>query len=522
MPHATPARSVDPRSASTLAIVALAALAALPLPASAQYAVPTGFVDELVIGGLSQPVGMAFLPDGRLLVVEQKSAKIRLVVNGAFAATDPVTTVANVKTIGNEQGLLGIAVDPGWPGRPYIYVHYDYSGSGNIRVSRYTVGGDLAFTGNGSLTINAATRYDILTDIPDVQLNHNGGTLRFGPDGMLYDSIGDDATSCNAQDFTSLAGKILRLNVSGLPAGGGGPPAKSAITPADNPYVSMVDPNAKLIGYLGLRNPFRFAIDPASGAVMIGDVGENLREEVDFVTSLGLNFEWPHREGDIAGPTTCPGADVSRFTEPIYTYDHTLGAAIVGGVIYRAPLGAASPFPAGYQGDIFFSDFYSTWLHRLKNTGGNWALASAPGQPNANDWGAGESAVSDYAVGPDGSLFYCALGGGEIRRIRYGDTTSVPPPPAVTIEFRPPYPSPASGQVSFDFVLPTSASVSLSVYDLRGGRVRTIDAGIQPAGLRGVSWDLHDENGRAAPAGVYVVRLAAGETRIEQRFVVAR
>src|SRR5262245_38798696 len=290
MTEATPAhvsRRPPFRIRSIVVLAAVLAAAAMAAPSSAQYAVPTGFTDELVIGGLSQAVGMTFLPDGRLLVVEQVSAKIRLVVNGAFATPDPVITVPNVNTFGGEQGLLGIAVDPGWPARPYIYIHYDHTGNTNIWISRYTVAGDLAFSGSGNLTIDPATRYDILTDIPDIQLNHNGGTLRFGPDGMLYDSIGDDATSCAAQDFTSLAGKILRLDVSGLPAGGGGPPAKSAITPADNPYVGMSNANAKLIGYLGLRNPFRFAIDQTNGAVMVGDVGENAREEIDYVTTLG-------------------------------------------------------------------------------------------------------------------------------------------------------------------------------------------------------------------------------------------
>jgi glucose/arabinose dehydrogenase len=152
--------------------------------------------------------------------------------------------VPSVRSTGGEQGLLGIVVDPGFPARPYLYVHYDYSGSATIRISRYTVAGDLGFTGDGSLTIDPLTRYDILTDIPDNASNHNGGTLRFGPDGMLYDSIGDDASSCQAQSLTVLAGKILRLNVSGLPSGGGGPPAKSLITPVDNPYVSNPNANA--------------------------------------------------------------------------------------------------------------------------------------------------------------------------------------------------------------------------------------------------------------------------------------
>src|SRR6185436_11356626 len=116
--------------------------------------------------------------------------------------------------------------------------------------------GDLTNASDGSLTIDPTTRYDILTDIPDNAFNHNGGTVRFGPDGKLYISIGDDASSCQPQNLTILAGKILRLDISALPAGGGGPPAKSLITPADNPYVGNANANAKLVGYWGLRNPF--------------------------------------------------------------------------------------------------------------------------------------------------------------------------------------------------------------------------------------------------------------------------
>ena len=191
-------------------------------------------------GGLNQSVGMALLPDSRIFVVEQRSANIRLVVNGALAAIDPVIHVPDVDADVLEEGLLGIAVDPGWPARPFIYIHYNHSLSPYIRVSRYTVGGDLGFTGDGSLTIDPDSRYHVLTGLPDDSPLHNGGTLRFGPDGMLYISIGDDYNPCKAQDLEELGGRILRVDVSGLPlSGGGGPPAKSLITPprqsADRP-----------------------------------------------------------------------------------------------------------------------------------------------------------------------------------------------------------------------------------------------------------------------------------------------
>ena len=517
-----------PGRRAALALAACFALAAAT-PARAQLDLPNDFVDDLVLSGIDQPVGLGFLPDGRLLFTEQKNARIRLIVNGAIAAVDPVITVPNVRTSGNEQGLLGIAVDPGWPARPYLYVHYDYLLSATIRISRYTVGGDLAFTGNGSLTIDPATRHDILTDIPDVAPNHNGGTLRFGPDGMLYISLGDDASPCQAQNLTVLAGKILRLDISALPAGGGGPPAKSLITPADNPYVGNANANAKLVGYWGLRNPFRFGVDPVTGSLVIGDVGQSTREELSHVSVLGRNLQWPIWEGFAPGPTTCVGVDSTTFSNPILDYPRSQGQAVNGGVIYRRPATGASRFPPEYDGDIIYTDFYSQWVRRIKNSGGAWAPAPAPGQPNPTDWATGTNFIADWLTAPDGSLWYCRLftsggaGPGEIHRIRYTGVTSVPPGPTPAVEFRAPYPSPSSGDVVFDYTLAAGGVVALAIYDLRGRRVSDVlgpDA--QPAGPRRLLWNGRDRAGRTAPAGVYVAALTVGGERFARSFTLLR
>jgi glucose/arabinose dehydrogenase len=511
----------------SISIAVCAAALAIAPPVAAQFALPTQFVDEQVIGGLDVPVGMACLPDGRILVVEQVNARVRLIVNGALAATDPVLTVADVNINGSERGLLGIAVDPGWPARPYIYLQYDYLPTIKIRISRYTVGGDLSFTGNGSLTIDPSTRYDILTDLPDNAFNHNGGTLRFGPDGMLYSSLGDDATGCPAQNLTVLVGKILRLKVSGLPAGGGGPPALGLITPPDNPFVTDPNLNARLVWFSGLRNPFRFGIDPLTGNLAIGDVGEATLEEIDYVASPGASFEWPVREGNIPGPTMCPGADASRYTAPVYVYPHTEGAAVIGGVIYRRPAQGANRFPPEYDGDIFFSDFYSPWVRRLKGSGSTWSLAPAPGQPNGTDWGSGPESISDWLVAPDGALVYCRMfdggGIGVIRRIRYTGTTSVPEPAATALELRAPYPAPARTTVSVDYVLASDALVTIAIYDLTGREVRALTRSEpQARGPHHVVWDTRDGEGRSVESGVYFAQISLGGERRQRRLVVVR
>ena len=524
-----------PRTHRLLPLVALiaSAMLALAAPARAQLYLPWVFEEEVIYHGLDQSVAMALLPDGRLFVIEKVSARVRLIVGWALAAIDPVLTVPNVEAAILEQGLLGIAVDPGWPARPYIYVHYNHAGTPYIRISRFTVGGDLGFTADGSLSIDPATQYDILTDIVDNTPYHNSGTLRFGPDGMLYDSIGDDYSPCLAQDLTALAGKILRLDVSALPAGGGGPPAKSLITPADNPFVTHPNENARLVCHWGLRNPFRFAIDPLTGDMLIGDVGLETREELNYLSAFGRNMQWPIYEGDVPGPLTCGGVDSSSWTDPIYVYDHIEGRAVTAGVIYRTLAGAADPFPPEYEGDVFFSDTYGAWVRRLKRSGDTWALAPAPGQPNATDWGLGlgASLIVDWLQAPDGSLYYCRIasqytqGPGEIRRIRYPGPpvgeVSVPRPDRAKLEFRAPFPSPSRGGVSFDYALPAEGAVSLTIYDVGGRKVRIlVELERELAGPHRVTWDGRDALGRRAAPGLYLARLGVAGQILDRRLAL--
>jgi len=399
-----------------------------------------------------------------------------------------------------------------------------------VRVTRFTVGGDLAFTGNGSLTIDVASRFDLIASIPDVNSNHNGGTLRFGPDGMLFASFGEDGMGCAAQDTSGLRGVILRLDVSRLPAGPGGPPPRSLITPPGNPFPSG-GLNARLIWAFGFRNPFRFHIDPLNGALLIGDVGENDWEELDRAPAGGLDFGWERFEGPALIDATC--TLTLPATAPIYAYDRSgVTAAVVGSVLYRPPAGATRPFPGDYDGNYFFSDYYLGFLRRLKGSGSSWSIAPpVPGQADPANWATGLDHVSDYAVGPDGSLWYCRQCGpgscsatGAIRRIVRASPVDVP---LATRDagptFAAPYPAPSAGAVTFAYSLRAPAKVSLVILDPGGRAVRRLTTPeVEAAGPHTRIWDGRDDRGRALPAGVYRAILSAGGRTVARRVALVR
>ncbi len=520
----TPARTLPLRALARLARAAAALLALAPTALHAGPAtLPTDFADTSIVQGLDLPTGVAEVPDPatrasrRILFVEQYTARVGVVVD---TTAYTVGTVPGVSTTDPERGLLGIAVDPGWPARPYIYIHCSDNRAGeHMTVSRFTLTGDLGGTGNGQLQFDPATRYDLRADFPDNAGNHNGGSVRFGPDGRLYVSLGDDATFCSAQDLTIAVGKILRLDVSRLPATAGGPAPYALLAPADNPFASNADSIAKLVYAEGLRNPFRIHLDPATGAIVIGDVGQSAWEEVDLADAGGMDFGWPMLEGP-APYGTCTLTLPAPLTAPIADYPHPDGAAVMGGPRYRRPATATPRFPPEYDGDIFYSDYYSGFMRRIKLANGTWSPAPAPGQPNATDWGAGFDYVSDVIECSDGSLVYCrqlqaGAPPGELRRITYVGSAGAPPAPAPGLALDPPRPNPSRGDVTIAWTQPAPGPVTLTVHDAGGRRVRTLLALVaDAAGPHQVAWDGRDDGGRALRAGLYFVRLeTGGETR---------
>jgi hypothetical protein len=373
-----------------------------------------------------------------------------------------------------------------------------------------TASGDLADPESTFMTLGS--QYDVL-HIPNREPAHNGGTLRFGTDGMLYVSSGEDFSPCDSQDLTSLKGKLLRLDVSAMPGPGTGPPPKADVTPIDNPFAGPGE-NARLVYNWGLRNPFRFTFDSLTGDLFIGDVGSNVEEEVDLVefgSGGGQNFGWPRREGFGVPMNQFNCGAGNPFTEPIYAYSHVPFSSIIAGPRYRLVAESDVAFPESYDGSYFFLEFGQGWIRRIVDTGPGWELAApVPGQPSAENWAEGLCLMVDFQEGPDGALYMacmgCAMSRGIWRIVR-----SIPTEvevaaerSALRVEARP---NPAtSGNAWIQWEMPRAARGTLTLHDVSGRRVRRLAAGNLEAQGR-VRWDGADDQGRLVPAGAYLCRL---------------
>jgi len=331
-----------------------------------------------VATGLVDPVNVADDGSGRVFVVERPGL-IRIIDTDGTLLEEPFLDIqGSVKTDFLEQGLLGLAFAPDYAESGYFYVYYaDYATNGNLRIVRYEVSDDANVADEDSATL-------VLEIANDPYINHNGGTIRFGPDGMLYWTTGDGGLAGdpydNAQDRRNPFGKIHRIDVT--PDGD----APYAI-PEDNPFaqsglpqLSPEDPAAyhpgaeRTIWAWGLRNPWQFSFDNETGDLYIADVGQNAWEEIDVQaagTPGGQNYGWDWLEGSHCYPesiTDCPRQQLGVL--PVAEYDHTAGDCSITGLgVYRGETSTA------LDGIYFASDFCSGRVWGLaRDDAGSWVF----------------------------------------------------------------------------------------------------------------------------------------------------
>src|SRR6476469_2951873 len=281
-----------------------------------------------VAAGLVFPLYLTAPPgDPRLFIVE-KGGAIRIVKDGGLLPA-PFLDLSSRVSSGAEQGLLGLAFDPAYAANGRFVVHYT-DVSGNTTIAAYRVTAD-----NPDLADPASEA--VLLTVEQPFANHNGGQILFGPDGMLYIGLGAGGGGGDpggrGQSLTDLLGDILRVDVTS---------GTSYTVPPDNPFVGRADARPEVWSY-GLRNPWRFSFDAATGDLYIADVGAGAWEEVDVVT-----------------PAAGAGCDPSQFTLPVLEYAHSQGCSISGGYVYR---GAAIP---ALQGHYFYADYCSGWVRSFR------------------------------------------------------------------------------------------------------------------------------------------------------------
>ena len=356
---------------------------------------PPGF-SLLQVGGnagIEFPVAMAFAPDGRIFVTEQKGA-VRVIKNNQLLPT-PFLTL-NVHFF-SERGLAGITFDPNFALNGYVYVYYSaMTPTIHNRLSRFTASGDQAVPGSEVALI----------DFPTLGESgfHNSGCLQFGRDGKLYVSVGENNIPAYSQSLATPMGKILRLNGDGT-------------IPTDNPFYSQTTGVNRAIYALGFRNPFTFDFQPGTGRLFVNDVGYSSWEEVSEVVAGG-NYGWPTYEGVSNDPS---------FKSPVVAYAHPpepLSSAITGGVFYNPP---TNQFPAQYVGKYFFVDGYTQWIRYIdlgtysaSEYATNLAGVLVYSNYRVSEFATNLTGVPMYlTVGPEGSIYYVAHNGNAVYKIQY-------------------------------------------------------------------------------------------------------
>jgi len=429
---------------------------------------PANFVSENATPGnaFDTPTGIAFLPDGRMLVCEKKG-RLLLVTNGVIQST-PVWSSTSEVLDQNDRGLLDVAVDPDFASNRRIYLLYTVEPDSNGvdtdndafgRLTRYDL------TSGATIEVIASSRAILMgVDWPHGPLSaspsHTIGRLQFGADGSLLVSIGDGASytltddggndppafgagrtdpqedigAFRSQYLSSLCGKVLRID----PATGAGYPS--------NPWYDG-DPFSvqSRVWVYGLRNPYRFKVRPGTGSpgtgagdpgtLYIGDVGYTLWEEISVAAAAGKNFGWPCYEGfgpnsgyQAAEPlhhdcsTIGTPANPAPHTPPLMSWHHTDPAlsqplGIRGNAIAGLEFYTGNRYPTTYRGHLFFADYGRNWIKVARVDAANQLLSVLDFADDA------QGPVGIEADPIDGDLYYVSINTGEVRRIRWTGPT---------------------------------------------------------------------------------------------------
>jgi len=395
-----------------------------------------------------------------------------------------------------EMGLLGLAFHPNFQSNGYFYIAYNTIKPVSTVVSRFKVTPGFPDSADVSSEL-------VLLDIPAATQIHKGGKLMFGTDGYLYIGLGDGGPqgdpNNNAENLTRFFGKILRIDVNSGSSG------LNYSIPPTNPFYNNSSGYKQEIFAYGIRNPWKFSQDIITNKIWLGDVGNNIAEEIDIIES-GINYGWNTMEGfECFSPSV--NCDTTGLRLPVLQYLHTEGDAssITGGYVYRG-----SRLSALY-GKYIFGDFVSGEIWNLNYDGINPATKTL-----LHDTG---FPVSTFGVDKNNELYFCSYSGGKIYQLR--DTTvgitvnsNIIPE---SIEMHQNYPNPFNPVTNIQFALNKSSNITLTVFDVQGREVQTLINENLNAGSYTYSF-----NAVNLPSGTYIYRLQTENFSESKRMVLLK
>lgn len=436
----------------------------------------------------------------RLFVVEQRGV-IYVFENSPTTAAKTVflDIQDRVNSVGSEEGLLGLAFHPDYADSGYFYVDYTAASPRRSVISRFQVSAVNPDSADPASEV-------VLLEVPQPYSNHNGGQIRFGPQGYLWISLGDGGSGGdpenNAQDPTTLLGAILRIDPDTTMG------ALKYGIPADNPFVGNPYGYREEIYAYGLRNPWRFSFDPMTGRVWASDVGQSAYEEVDLIEN-GRNYGWNIMEGfHCYNSSSC---DTTGLTLPVWEYDHSDsgGIAITGGFVYR---GDSLP---GIYGRYIYADYGS---------GRIWSLAyDGPGSVVNREVLDTSLNITAFGVDAAKELYFSAFDG---HIYRFGCVAGVngdgdDDGAHMRLDMSSPNPFYSATSIALPASLP--GRVELEILDTKGRLITKLYTGVGEGGERSLSWDGRDGSGRPVAGGpyFYLVRVG-GEPRGKGKMILLR
>ena len=446
---------------------------------------------ELVASGFNSPLDITHAGDDRLFVVE-RSGKIKIIdADGNVMPTPYLDIDPIVKNVTNqdERGLLGMAFHPDYETNGYFFVNY-IDNDGNTNIARYEVD-------SNDLNVADSESRELILMIEQPVWNHNGGCLKFGPDGYLYIGMGDGGAgndpNNNSQNRTSFLGKMLRIDIdNGLPYS----------IPEDNPFAED-DFTLDEIWAIGLRNPWRYSFDKETGDLWIGDVGQSFLEEIDFQpvdSPGGENYGWRCYEGTDFTNNSSMGNCQENYVEPVFEVQHqgfSGPCSITGGFVYRGTKYSE------LVGKYICADYCS----------GDFYVVESDGQ---GGWSGSQSAkfahdVSTFGEGSDGELYIASFSSGRIYHLVDKTVTSVDNFPL--LESVNVHPNPTSGRTQLDLKSNGLLELDLQLVDMNGKVVLT-----KTIQVNGNHQEMIDMNGLAS--GSYILNISSNSSLLSKQLIV--